>query len=288
MLYTKITYTVEFEFTFTIMSFSGSESVYRRSFLWCLIFPVFLLSLAQYGMYISTDGGDAVIPTIRCGQSLYPVHDNCCIKVLSVGDFYIRYRVLRLWNNGSLLIPGPWLIGRGDQFCPDLPDCSNPDVEYVICVDVLSLGGWMTVVPCAGAVAFVGAVGIYPASCTVEGLLFYEYILVLSIVADIFCIVASIVAFRTALKRFTVVTIAAIGIISMILSVIDLGVHWNQFPRSVLFLMAISMARIVSLVLVFVVSFCIRVKTKEISEEKVPLTKLADVSINTQNEQEAQ
>jgi hypothetical protein len=302
MLYTKITYTVEFELTFTIMSFSDSESVYRRYFLRYLIFPVFLLSLAQYAMYIYTNGGDAVIPQVNCSLAdsewfrccgpfacPYQNVDDClgdwgcmdstgCIDIFNAGAFLIRSRRLSHIStshyNESRELTSQIPAGQNRQWVPMLMGDKEP---WVIYIDVFSLSGWKNI--------YNDTVVHTPTSCEVQGLLFYDFVFILSVVADTFCIVASIVAFRTALKRFIVAIIAAIGIISIILSVIDLGVHWNQFPRSVLFLMAISMARIVSLV--FVVAFCIQVKTKEISEEKVPLTKSANVSINTQNEQEA-
>jgi hypothetical protein len=298
MLYTKITYTVEFELTFTIMSFSGSESVYRRYLLRYLIFPICLLSLAQFAMYIYTDGGNSVRPKVSClpadsgyqccgpFASCLPDEDcsswGCistgCIDILNAGAFSISsHKLATLFlnpvSNYSYEETSPIIAaGQHTQWIEDSNSC-----ELVISVDIFSFSGWKNI--------YRDTFVHFPVSCKVQGLLFYEYVFVLSVVADTFCIVASIVAFRTALIRFTVAIIAAIGTISMILSVIDLAVHLDQFPKSVFFLMAISMARIVSLL--FVIAFCIWVKTKEISEEKVPLTKLADVSINTPNEQEA-
>jgi hypothetical protein len=283
----------------TIMSFSGSESVYRRYLLRYLILPVCLLSLAQFAMYIYTDGGNSVKPEASClpadsgykccgpFASCYPPGDDCsswgcisegCIDTLNAGAFLIRSRKLsrKTYDNGLYERTSQIPAGSHTQWVPMAGDDEKPWVVYI---DVFSLSGWKNI--------YNDTIVHTPTSCKVQGMLFYDYVLILSVVADIFCIVASIMAFRTALIRFTGAIIVAIGTVSMILSVIDLGVHWDQFPRSVLFLMAISMARIVGLL--FVVAFCIWVKTKEISEEKVPLTNtsLANVSINTPNEQEA-
>jgi hypothetical protein len=288
MLYTKITYTVEFKLAFTIMSFSGSESVYRRCLLRYLILPVCLLSLAQFAMYPFVENGPQVNfsrdSSVQCQNEF-----SCCIRVHNVGAFYIYVSVyltpipmaqvatLHEYYYGEWNTDPNWNLNLGSISALEYKEMPvSCDVVYTISIDVLSLIGWKNV---------FDETFIFPSRdfYEIQGLLFYEYVFILSIVADIFCIMASIVAFRTALKRFTVATIAAIGTIPMILSVIDLGVHLNQFPKSVLFLMAISMARIVGLL--FVVAFCIRVKTKEINEEQVPLKE--NISINTQNEQEA-
>jgi hypothetical protein len=297
MLYTKITYTVEFELAFTIMSSSGSESVYsRRCLLRYLILPVCLLSLAQFAMYIYTGGADTVIPQMSCSHDgsveciecidvgeCYRDESTCCIRMRNLGVFPVRYRAQKYWNNGSSLsIPGTssvQLFTESDQINPD---CLHPDAWYVICMDVLSLGGWRNAISCD---VVSDAVDGYPVTCKVQGILFYDFVFILSVVADTFCIVASIVAFRNALKQFPIAIIATIGTVSMILSVVDLGVQWDQFPRSVFFLMGISMARIVSLLFTLCIWW---VKTEEASEEKVPFIGSANVSINTPNKQEAQ